>query len=265
MKLSVIIPYYQGQNYINKAIDSCIHPDMEIIVVDDFSPDPFAYHGDKPVKVIRLNTNVGQGLARNAGLDAARGEWITFLDQDDEFLINLDVFMRLFPDTAQAVWTQCIYKDLQGNTKVYDEDLSLVHGKFYRKQWLIDHDIRFSPKCRWYEDIYFCNLLLPYLEAHECARMDIPTYVWYQNKDQQTYTEDYNYQHFDCMIKACFDVFIRHYKRGLIDRQQAAAAINAFIGQGRYMLDRHNGDSRYNDNLFLLDNAIRKAQKAGII
>ena len=118
MKLSVIIPYYQGQNYINKAIESCIHPDMEIIVVDDFSPDPFVYHGDKPVKVIRLDTNVGQGLARNAGLDAARGEWITFLDQDDEFLINLDVFMRLFPDTAQAVWTQCIYKDLQGNVDI---------------------------------------------------------------------------------------------------------------------------------------------------
>jgi hypothetical protein len=58
---------------------------------------------------------------------------------------------------------------------------------------------------------------------------------------------------------------MRHYKRGLIDRQQAAAAINAFIGQGRYMLDRHNGDSHYQNNVFLLENAIRKAQKAGII
>lgn len=265
MTLSVIIPYYMGEKYIQRAINSCNYPNVEIIIVDDCSPEPFNYEGDKLVKTIHLAVNVGQGMARDAGLDAALGEWVTFLDQDDEFLINLDAFMKLIPDTAQAVWTQCIYKELSGDTKVYDEDLSLVHGKFYRKQWLIDHDIRFSPKCRWYEDIYFCNLLLPYLEAHECARMDIPTYVWYQNKDQQTYTEDYNYQHFDCMIKACFDVFIRHYKRGLIDRQQAAAAINAFIGQGRYMLERHNGDSHYQDNVFLLENAIRKAQKAGII
>jgi hypothetical protein len=67
------------------------------------------------------------------------------------------------------------------------------------------------------------------------------------------------------MIRACFDVYMRHYKRGLIDRHQAAAAFNAFIGQERYMLDRHNGDSHYQDNVFLLENAIRKAQITGII
>lgn len=263
--LSVIIPYYQGHKYIQRAIDSCNYPNIEIIIVDDCSPEPFTYEGDKLVKTIHLAVNVGQGMARNAGLDAAHGEWVTFLDQDDEFLINLNAFMKLIPDNAQAVWTQCIYKELSGNTKVYDEDLSLVHGKFYRRQWLIDHDIRFSESCRWYEDIYFCNLLLPYLEADECARMDIPTYIWYQNKDQQTYTDDYNYEHFDCMIKSNFEVYIRHYKRKLITLEQARYMVGGAIQQAIAIISKHKGEKGYTANECLLKNAIQKAAKAGIV
>ena len=150
MKLSVIIPYYNGTKYIDRAIESCKGKDIEIIVVDDCSPEPFFYFGKMPVKTIRLDENVGQGLARNAGLSESTGEWITFLDQDDEFLINLDAFMKLIPEESQAVWTQTIYKQMDGQTKVYDESLSLVHGKLYKRQWLIDHDIRFSEDCRWY-------------------------------------------------------------------------------------------------------------------
>lgn len=264
IKLSVIIPYYQGKKYIYQAIESCKGSDIEIIVVDDCAPDPFSYEGQLPVKVIRLPENVGQGMARNAGMDAAKGEWITFLDQDDEFLINLDVFMKLIPPESQAVWTQCIYKELSGKTKVFDENLSLVHGKFYKRQWLIDHDIRFSEKCRWYEDIYFGNLLMPYLEANECARMDLITYVWYQNKEQQTATDDYNYEHFDCMIKSNFEVYIRHFKRKLIDQAQANFCIAASIQQGRDIIRKHKGEPSYPYNRNLLENAIYKAAKAGI-
>lgn len=265
MKLSVIIPYYNGMKYIGRAIESCKGKDIEVIIVDDCSPEPFfCYPSNILVKVIHLDKNVGQGLARNAGIDAASGEWITFLDQDDEFLINLDTFMRLIPEESQAVWTQTIYKQMDGKTKVYDENLSLVHGKFYKRQWLIDHDIRFSEDCRWYEDIYFCNLLLPYLEADECARMDIPTYVWYQNPEQQTFTDDYNYEHFDCMIKANFEVFMRHYRRKLITKEQGEFCMKWFVAQGVDMLTKHKADKDYTENKCLLVNAIKKAAKAGL-
>ena len=264
MKLSVIIPYYNGNNYIYDAIGSCHHPDMEIIVVDDCSPDPFTYHGNKSVKTIRLNNNVGQGIARNAGLDAAKGEWVTFLDQDDKFLINLETFMELIPKQAQAVWTQCIWLELSGKSTVYNEDLALVHGKFYKRQWLIDNDIRFSDTCRWYEDIYYCNLLMPYLEAKECARMDIPTYIWYQNEQQQTFTDDYNYQHFDCMIKANFEVFLRHYKHKLIGKDQTIKIMQNFMYQAKNMLLAHKAEDKDAYNLNLLENTAQKVAKAGL-
>lgn len=265
MQLSVIIPYYNGKQYIHQAIASCHHSDMEIIVVDDCSPDPFKYDGSQPVKVIRLPENVGQGMARNAGMDAAQGEWITFMDQDDKWLVDLGTFFELIPKGVQAVWTQTIYKDLEGKTEVYNEDLSLVHGKFYRKQWLIDHDIRHSETCRYYEDIYFCNLLLPYFEADEVARMDIPTYLWYQNKQQQTSQGDYNYDHFDCMVKANFEVYIKHYKRKLFDLKQARFAVSAAVVQAMDIIEAHKGDKSYAANRNLLENAIQKAAKAGIV
>lgn len=264
MKISVVIPYYNGKKYIYKAIESCHSNDMEIIVVDDNAPDPFSYEGQQPVKIIRLAKNVGQGMARNAGLDAASGDWITFLDQDDEFLIDLDVFLKLIPKESQAVWTQTIYVTQEGEQKIYNENLSLVHGKFYRRQWLIDNDIRFSESCRYYEDIYFCNLLIPYLEADECARMEIPTYVWYQNPEQQTANGDYDYEHLDCMIKSNFDIYIRHYRRKLLSPEQASFCIRAATKQAITIIEKHNGEKDYPEKVCLLDNALKKAAKAGI-
>lgn len=59
--------------------------DIEVIVVDDSSDEPFVWNGDDPrVHVIRRDKCGGVCAARNAGMAVARGHWITFLDDDDE-------------------------------------------------------------------------------------------------------------------------------------------------------------------------------------
>lgn len=62
-------------------------PLIEVIVVDDCSPDPFVAEpdvvADTRLRVIRLKENGGAGAARNAGIAAAKGDWIAFLDSDD--------------------------------------------------------------------------------------------------------------------------------------------------------------------------------------
>lgn len=64
--------------------------DIEVIVVDDGSSESFQVHDDDArVRVIRHGLSRGVCAARNAGLEAARGEWITFLDDDDEFLPDM--------------------------------------------------------------------------------------------------------------------------------------------------------------------------------
>lgn len=86
--VSVVIPAYKAEQTIRRAIDSVLAqtvPAHEIIVVDDGSPDQQAAVVESygpPVRLIR-QPNGKTAKARNAGLDAATGEFIAFLDADD--------------------------------------------------------------------------------------------------------------------------------------------------------------------------------------
>jgi glycosyltransferase involved in cell wall biosynthesis len=92
MKISVIIPAYNAERYIGKAIESCLgqtYAPHEIIVIDDASTDGMAAVAESfpsSVRVIRLARNMGVSVARNRGVQASTGDWIAFLDADDWFL-----------------------------------------------------------------------------------------------------------------------------------------------------------------------------------
>jgi glycosyltransferase involved in cell wall biosynthesis len=92
MVVSVIIPLYNKERFIARAIRSvCTQTfsDFELIVVDDGSTDAGAdlarQCGDSRVRIISQE-NAGPGAARNAGIHAAKGELLAFLDADDEWL-----------------------------------------------------------------------------------------------------------------------------------------------------------------------------------
>ena len=89
--LSIIVPVYDVERYLPKCIDSILaqtFTDFELILVEDGSPDncpalcDAAAAKDARIRVIHQK-NRGLSAARNAGLDAARGEWIGFVDSDD--------------------------------------------------------------------------------------------------------------------------------------------------------------------------------------
>lgn len=90
-QISVIVPVYKVEQYLNRCVDSILnqtYTDLEIILVDDGSPDncpaicdDYAAQ-DARVKVIHKK-NGGLSSARNAGLDAAHGDYIAFVDSDD--------------------------------------------------------------------------------------------------------------------------------------------------------------------------------------
>ncbi len=95
MTVSAIIPVYNRQKTIERAIVSVLkqtHPVHEIIIVDDCSTDNTVQIveelacRDSRVKLICHNTNKGAQAARNTGIRNATGEWIAFLDSDDEWL-----------------------------------------------------------------------------------------------------------------------------------------------------------------------------------
>ncbi|MGL5832280.1 MAG: glycosyltransferase family 2 protein [Waterburya sp.] len=91
VKVSVVIPAYNGDRYLGAAIDSVLgqtYQDYEIIVVDDGSTDNTAQVVKQYGKTVRYLSQTNQGVAasRNLGLAAAMGDYIAFLDQDDLFL-----------------------------------------------------------------------------------------------------------------------------------------------------------------------------------
>jgi succinoglycan biosynthesis protein ExoO len=89
-RVSVIIPAYNTEAYIEKAIKSALEQtlnDIEVIVVDDASSDKTVEVvksiTDQRLKVIVNEKNLGAAAARNRALKAAQGEWIAVLDSDD--------------------------------------------------------------------------------------------------------------------------------------------------------------------------------------
>ena len=95
-KISVIIPVYNVEQYLNRCVESVVnqtYKNLEIILVDDGSPDNCPKmcdewaKKDSRIKVIHKE-NGGLSSARNAGLDVATGDYISFLDSDDYFDYN---------------------------------------------------------------------------------------------------------------------------------------------------------------------------------
>lgn len=94
MRFSVIVPVRDGRGWVVRAVRSALEQterSLEVIVVDDGSADGSAElvralaAEDPRVRLLRHDRPRGPGGARNTGLDAARGEWIAFLDADDRF------------------------------------------------------------------------------------------------------------------------------------------------------------------------------------
>ena len=95
IKISVVIPIYRVASYIAQCLESVVSqsfPDIEIICVDDKSPDESISivrdyaKKDRRIRIFQHEKNKGVGAARNTGIKNAKGEYIFFLDPDDWLL-----------------------------------------------------------------------------------------------------------------------------------------------------------------------------------
>ncbi len=183
MKLSVIIPVYKVEEYLDECLQSVLREipeDSEVILVDDCSPDRCPEicdnysRQDSRIKVIHKE-NGGLSSARNSGLNIARGEYIYFLDSDD--YLEKNYFQYLFSHTADLVIGNFIafYQDgtadyrIPCETREYHSgrdflkhfDLyfgtlfNFAWGKLYRRDIIEAGKLRFADGISMTEDVLF--------------------------------------------------------------------------------------------------------------
>ncbi len=146
--ISIIIPVYNVEKYLRECLDSVLaqtYKNLEVILIDDGSPDSCGkicdeYAAkDNRIKVIH-QTNQGVSAARNVGLDAARGEYIGFVDSDD--YIQPDMYEYLYQliskDNADIAMCNVIQTDTFKSTSPIQENYRLIKNKdlFDYSDWM---------------------------------------------------------------------------------------------------------------------------------
>lgn len=198
IKVSIIVPVYNAEKTVNRCIDSLLnqtYKDIEVIAVNDGSKDnslKLLKQYKNKIKVIDQK-NAGPGAARNNGLSTATGDYVTFVDSDDE--LELDAIENM---------TKCLKKDTDiviSGFREYDENGKVVINmipkddlwtqfkynstmfKLYRKSFLAKNKIKFI-KAMVFEDLYFTLCAYSYTNNIEIYPNN--QYVIYKNAESIT-------------------------------------------------------------------------------
>lgn len=127
--ISVIVPVYKVENYLDCCVQSIVnqtYSNLEIILIDDGSPDASGAmcdvwaEKDSRIRVIHQE-NAGGGAARNAGLDAARGERIAFVDSDDYIAPDCYQYLHTLLEEGADI-AECDFVETERNDAVFGTD-----------------------------------------------------------------------------------------------------------------------------------------------
>ena len=222
MKLSVIIPIYNSTKYLKQLLASLCNQsfqDFEAIFIDNMSedkPELYFQNLDKRFKLIRVEKK-GVSLARNIGIKEAQGDYIIFIDSDDEISqnyleslineatrVNADIVFSSFFIKSQKSIKKIIYKfsgEISGSHNIKEFVTSninpltaieipfAVRGKCFKAKLI--KNIRFHEDIDIGEDFLFVIESLYKAKIIYCA--DKPNYFYMQNEASALHTYKKNY------------------------------------------------------------------------
>lgn len=221
-KVSIIIPVYNTECYLNRCLESVGRQtlgDFEVICVDDCSTDgsleslkAFSSR-DSRFKVLTMPLNSGLSLARNKGLDCAKGDYVYFLDSDDwidedflevmcmkaeEYALNEVVNSNYIREYSGSSLRR--YTEERGSFKIGFIKSVVIQSTFcpavwcrlFRRSFLEDNKIRFSG-LRYAEDLAFSGLAD--LSQEYCYIFKGPAYHYFQREGSLIRSLDFSYRH----------------------------------------------------------------------
>ena len=189
IKVSVIVPVYNVEKYIEKCLDSLVNQtlkEIEIIVVNDGTPDNSQKIIDKYAKKYQnvksyIKENGGLSDARNYGLKKASGEYIAFLDSDD--YVSTDMYQKMYEKAVSGNFDMVVcdlnyvyefsdevkraYSNIKNDTTNIKNAMINIYpaawNKIFKKK-LFKTGIEFK-KGVWFEDVEFIYRLLPHIKT----------------------------------------------------------------------------------------------------
>ena len=177
-KYSIIIPAHNAEDCIRTCLDSVVsqnYKNYELIVVCDACTDNTAdtvrRYGVEPI----ITNHHRDGLARNAGLDVARGEWVLFLDADDWWLHEyvLDQLNHSLDPMWDILFFSFIWKGQGYFTQGPKKHYVAVWNKCWRREFI--GDTRFTDVYG-ISDMYFDKAMMA--KGPKCAYWDMPFYYY---------------------------------------------------------------------------------------
>jgi glycosyltransferase involved in cell wall biosynthesis len=251
MKVSVIIPVYNVKPYLERCVKSVVgqtYQELEIILVDDGSKDGSGKLCDKladsdsRIKVVHQK-NQGLSGARNTGIRQATGEYVVFLDSDDEWLLSDGLEKLLSEDKTDIIafkrvdiWNKnqrvlCADYDTAAIAKMPDTQAVFSYlvttqqlqisacFLLVRRQMLLDHDILF-PIGLLSEDIYWSMLLWQHIQTVRFTNLNF--YGYYHREASITTTATIRSYH-------SYDQIFTYWKAQCDEGCKNATAIRAFM------------------------------------
>lgn len=213
-KLSIIVPVYNAEEYIEDCVNSLLKQDLseqeyEIILINDGSTDNSPKLAQKLKEqnnniVLLSQENKGQSVARNKGMDIAKGKYIMFVDADDKLYPN--VIKKIVSVAEENLLDVCAYrikyydsggKEIEGAIqpfpadKIYKGCFAVMNGADIGAVWLNLYSNSFinSHKLRFLEGIYHEDVdfnLRMYAFADRIMFTDIVGYSYNYNPNSST-------------------------------------------------------------------------------
>ena len=269
--VSVIIPVYKAEQFLDECLNSVIgqsYSALEIILVDDGSPDSCPEKCDRYAEaydqIITIHKrNEGPGMARNAGLEAASGKYIVFVDSDD-CLDGVGAIRKLVEraeikqaDIVVGSYRRLIGRRLSGISRfrfqddAYTETVDfrfkgfIIYNhlitpwcKLYRRAFLVDNNIKYRDH-PFLEDKCFNMMCCACRPVYTCV--DESVYIYRANGD--SLTSRYRNYHISVCIAVASDLELFLTERGITEEYNDLIAFQ--LGMGSYFIIKqelmHNG------------------------
>lgn len=202
IKVSIIVPFYNVENYIEKCLQSLVNQtleDIEILLVNDGSQDTSEVIAKQfaekyPNKIIYLEKeNGGLSDARNYAIPYAKGQYIAFLDSDDYVETNMYEEMYNKAKKEDLDYVECDFlweypdKTLESKGKQYNNKKEMfIHtrvvawNKLIKREIVQNNHLEF-PKGYRYEDVEFFYKLLPFIHHYGIVQKTLIHYVQREN------------------------------------------------------------------------------------